>query len=594
MGIAEIVESPMTNLAFPLREQRSSLSRTTHCGVQYFSLAMLLFLALNSMSFGQAPEDIQYGEAMNRGKAALQKSYASSADAAVKIKEAAAIDEQACRTRDPVLESKSDALKKKQQALDEESEAYAGTALSAYKSAHALQPGLAEPIFGEALALLQVKNYCEAIDKLESLRASGFNDPETKFALGKGLVSSAGVGSPQLQAGIDLLDEYITEAERRGVNPEDPNFRTAKELRDDIAKPKAEKLRKKTDLKDREPNSVKCPTPFPAKTELPFVASISTAGGYNDNVLKLGDGAPLPPGFAQKDSVYNESSLTLGRDFAFRHAGSPPECSTGWLSDKLSLQYILVEDAFEELPRSDRILQTVFGSYQRSFTPDIGGLVKVNDDWLYRSQRVFSNIVTTQGALVFNETGRGKTLLSYYLIRTDGFTAQRPPNNPDGFANRVELAQSWVAIRDSSDFSAVLTLSGQYAHEWDEPSGIAVRFQRDEFLGKIEWKIFHARDQCAFVRALTARASETWQSDRYRDIASAPTGALSPRSDETNLVVFGVSIPMWYDRYMANVGIPDANRLEAVFEYRYTTRDSNFGVHAFDQNIFLATMKINF
>ena len=121
-----------------------------------------------------------------------------------------------------------------------------------------------------------------------------------------------------------------------------------------------------------------------------------------------------------------------------------------------------------------------------------------------------------------------------------------------------------------------------------------MRFQRDEFLGKIEWKIFHARDQCAFVRALTARASESWQSDRYRDIASAPTGALSPRSDETNLVVFGVSIPMWYDRYMANVGIPDANRLEAVFEYRYTTRDSNFGVHAFDQNIFLATMKINF
>ena len=43
--------------------------------------------------------------------------------------------------------------------------------------------------------------------------------------------------------------------------------------------------------------------------------------------------------------------------------------------------------------------------------------------------------------------------------------------------------------QDRYDFSPILTLTGQYAHEWDEPSGIAGRFERDDLLGKLEWRL---------------------------------------------------------------------------------------------------------
>ena len=45
---------------------------------------------------------------------------------------------------------------------------------------------------------------------------------------------------------------------------------------------------------------------------------------------------------------------------------------------------------------------------------------------------------------------------------------------------------------------------------------------------------------------------------------------------------------------MGNIGVPDGNRLEAIFQYRYTTRDSNIEADAYKQNLFFASLKVNF
>jgi len=158
------------------------------------------------------------------------------------------------------------------------------------------------------------------------------------------------------------------------------------------------------------------------------------------------------------------------------------------------------------------------------------------------------------------------------------------------------LAQIFIAEHDRNDLSAVLTLSGQYGHEWRQPSGIAGQFERDDFLGKLEWRAFHARNRCSFVRAVTITVSDRWQPDRYTHATfpSSTTTSLFARSDETNIVAFAMSVPMWYDRYMENAGITDANRLEAILGYTHTTRDSNVQAKAYDQNVFLATLKLNF
>ena len=51
---------------------------------------------------------------------------------------------------------------------------------------------------------------------------------------------------------------------------------------------------------------------------------------------------------------------------------------------------------------------------------------------------------------------------------------------------------------------------------------------------------------------------------------------------------------MWYDQYLKNAGVPEASRMEAYFQYWYTTRDSNVQFKGYDQNLFLASLKLNF
>src|SRR5262249_10568717 len=151
--------------------------------------------------------------------------------------------------------------------------------------------------------------------------------------------------------------------------------------------------------------------------------------------------------------------------------------TTGWLSDRLSLKYLFTSDTFFDLPDSDRLLHTFAGSYHRAFTPNVGGLIKVSDQLLYITQSPASNIFSAQHALVLDFNARWKSLLSYYLIRTDGLSPVIPLNNPDGFTHRIEMAQIWVVRQDRWDFTPILTLTGQYAHEWDQPNGIAGQFQ---------------------------------------------------------------------------------------------------------------------
>ncbi len=558
-------------------------------------LSLLSFVCLNIAVSGELAAKELYTEIMERGRARLQASYEKALCAEKKGDKATAV----CSAKDRASEIELKQLNAAKKKLTEEARALAEEALKEFRSAEALDPRNPEPIFWEGLALLQLKEYCSAINKIQSAREGHYRNPkepaEITFALGAALVGSSNVGSAKFEEGKKLLADYIKQAEASPNRKEAfPNYCKAKII-SDAAVGQAATLQKKNQEKNKEPNHAACPMPISEKTELPFTVFVLSAIGYNDNVLTLGRGQSLPPGTPHKGSLYNESSFGMGRDFSFSHASSLSQ-TTGWLSDKLSLKYVFIADTFEDLPERDRLLHTLSGSYQRSFTPNIGGLLKVSDQWLYINQSPASNILSAQEALVLDLNTKSKTLLSYYLVRTDGLTPVTWPNNPDGFTHRAELTQIWVVIQDKHDFSSVLTLTGQYAHEWDQPSGIAGQFQRDELLGKIECKVFHARDQCSFVQAVTTSASELWQADWYTHATFISLTSNSPfaRSDDTNQVVFAMSVSMWYDQYMKNAGVPDASRLEAIFQYRYTTRDSNVQSKAYDQNLFFASLKLNF
>jgi hypothetical protein len=530
---------------------------------------------------------------MVAGQEDLNESYKTAALADRKATDAKNIREAGCKNNHRAADANAKPLLQKSAKLTEAANASARKALDQFRLAEGLAPDRYEPKFGQALALLQLKVYCTAIEKIEVLRASGYQNPEMTFALGQALVSSSDPRSNVSKEGIDLLGKYINEAITSGHPEAFVNFPIANRLKEEGEK-NAKDAPKKNEDKNEQPNRAKCPMPLPGKTELPFAVSFSSAIGYNDNVILLGRGQALPLSTAGKGSLYNESSLSLGRDFSLSHSSSSSK--TGWLSDQLSLSYLFVADTFAELPERDTLLNTVLGSYQRSFTPHLGGLLKISDQWLYIDQSLASNLFTAQEALVVNFNARLKTLVSYYLIRTDGFIDSTPPNDPDGFTHRLEIAQSWVIVQDKIDFSPKLTLSVQFGHEWDEPNGITGQFQRDDLQGKVEYKAFRAQDQCSFIRAVTTSLSERWRSDGYVRTALAPStcGGACARSDDTHQLVFALSISMWYDEYLKNIGVPEAGRMEAYVQYQYTTRDSNMQFKGYDQNLFLASLKLNF
>ena len=458
---------------------RSSVRQRVLFGISIFS-----FVVVDCRILAQAPNEESYRNAMLSGKDYLDKSYKNAASADQKAKDAATIRKAGCKTDRRAAEANAKPLLRESDRLTEEANRLARKALDKFRLAETLESKLPEPKFGEALALLQLKAYCAAIEKIESLRAARYQTPEITFALGLALVSSSDARSTLSQQGIELLGKYIKEA-NASRNPEAfPNLAIANRVKQE-AENEAKELPEEVENKNKQPNRTKCSMPIPGKTELPFVVSFSSAIGYNDNVIALGRRQTLAPGTAGKASLYNESSFALGRDFSLSHpAGSS---KTGWLADQLSLSYIFVADTFAELPERDTLLNTVLGSYQRALTPHLGGLLKISDQWLYTDQSLGSNLFTAQEALVVNLNARLKTLFSYYLIRTDGFTDSTPLEDPDGFTHRVELAQSWVTVQDKIDFSPRLTLSVQYGHEWDEPKGITGQFQRNDLQGKIEY-----------------------------------------------------------------------------------------------------------
>lgn len=536
-----------------------------------------------------------YAKAMSEGQSRLEASYRKADSADKKADQATEI----CKSKDRASEIELRRVNEEQKKLRDEARALADEALEYFRSAETLDPDNAEAVFFQGLALMQLQNYCSAINKIQLARKALYRNPkepaETTFALGAALVGSSNVGSPKFEEGKKFLVDYIAQADGSpNRNKMFPNYDKATQIYKAAVAQPADLLTKYQE-KNREPNHAACPLPISGKTELPFAAFILSAIGYNDNVITLGRGQSLPPGTPQKASLYNESTFGLGRDFSSSHSSSLSD-TTGWLSDGLSLKYLFTSDTFFDLPDSDRLLHTFVGGYQWAFTPNAGGLINVSDQLLYITKSPASNIFTAQHALVLDFNARWKSLLSYYLIRTDSLTQVTPLDNPDGFTHRIEMAQIWVVRQDQWDFSPILTLTGQYAHEWDQPTGVAGQFQREELLGKIEYKLFHARDRCSFIRSVTTSASELWQTDRYSHAAFTlpDSGNLVTRSDSFNQLVFAMSIAMWYDDYMQNIGVPDGNRLEAIVQYQYTTRDSNIEADAYNQNRFFASLKLNF
>ena len=457
---------------------------------------------------------------------------------------------------------------------------HAAAALKLFQAAEKLRPDLLDPIFFEGVALNATKDYCLAVRKIERVKAAGYPNPLLSLQLGIALVNCGSTTE-----GIANLQEFLKTA------PPGPDQASAQKLlKDALDQQKTSK--ENAARRAAAPNVTASPSgkPPPPK-KMPFTLSIVSGLGYNDNVISIGKNAVLPAGISQKAAFYNESGLALGRDWPLSH-----QSGELLLADKFSLAYAMAADTYDDIPSKNRILQTAIASYSRSLNPFYAAFLKVSDLWIRLDGSNFSNNIAVQPALVYTPDERLTTQISYVFNRSDFFIPSTPSSDPNGFTHRAELSQSYVMVQDGEHGPPVLTVTGVYGREWTLTDGIEGDMTRDDLLAKLTWTFLPARDQCAFLRNVTLTWAYNHRFDHYSH-ATFPT-ATDPnrfrRSDDTDIAAVALNIKMWYDQAVADEGIKAGNRLEAILQYQFTSRDSNVTAKEFDQNYIIASLKYNF
>ena len=151
------------------------------------------------------------------------------------------------------------------------------------------------------------------------MKAAGYKNPDLSFELGLALINCGAT-----KDGIANLEEFVK------TGPAGPNRNRANEVLERTLAKEAE-TKKNAAKRAAAPNATASPSPAP-QLKLPFTLSIVSGLGYNDNVITIAKNAALPAGISQKNSFYNESGLSLGRDWPLSH-----QSGDVLLADKFSL-----------------------------------------------------------------------------------------------------------------------------------------------------------------------------------------------------------------------------------------------------------------
>ena len=524
------------------RERTEKCIPADRCRGPYYRLLFLVLGALSSpwLAIAQPLASDNYVMVMERGRAELNQAYSSSSTELIHL--------------------------------------HANAALSAFREAEKIRPGNPEPVFFEGVALISLGDNCRAVEKIQFAQRAGYDNPLLQYEL-----ASALIAIHSFDDGIAADQIYIRN------NPNAPNIGTARDLltlaeqQRAIEQEKAARHALGPNVTDSPPPT---PTPPPPR-RFPLNIAVISGVGYNDNVISLGNNQSLPPDIPHQDAFYNESGITLGRSWT-----TPRLDSNGvYLKDKFGFGYALSADTYDDLSASDQILQIGTVAYSHSLSPVLAAAVKLSDFWLLIDGAEFSNTIAAQPALVYTPNDRWSAQLSYVCKRNDYFTPTTTITDSDGFTHRLDLLGSYNFCINPKSGIPKLTLGGDYGHEWTYTDGLAGDRQRDELLTTLQWSVTHASCPSDFLRDVTLSASYTYRLDEYSNVIAPATSA---RQEHFHIPQVALSVKMWYDQLVANEGISTDNRLEAILQYQFTSRESNIVANNYRQNYVLLSMKVNF
>ncbi len=282
--------------------------------------------------------------------------------------------------------------------------------------------------------------------------------------------------------------------------------------------------------------------------EKPWWIILSAGGGYNSNVIALGDGIPLPADISSQDAGFGRATL----DASYRWRLTP--------SDSLTVGYSFQADVFERALSSFDLLDHYFyGDLQHLLPGDLSLGLRLSDEFTQIGGDSFRNQVTVRPSLAYRVTTWAVTELAYAFSTADYFFGA-------------------LAVQDRDSRTHTVSLTGRLAVPGTRlQAGLGYYFSRNNADGADFDFSSHALWLSLEHPLPLGSTGELFYSHSFDDYdnpnsLAGPAGFAFARDDDV-------------DRLTVRITVPVVESLELYLRYDFTNDDSNVAVFDFVQHV---------
>jgi hypothetical protein len=296
------------------------------------------------------------------------------------------------------------------------------------------------------------------------------------------------------------------------------------------------------------------------KTRKPWKLSISAGGGYDSNVLLLGDGLPLPVSITNKGAGYGRFTL----DGSYEWRLTP--------DDHVVAGYSFLSKIYDNVHAADLNDHYWFGQYSHRIDEDSQATLLVSDEFQLADDQPFSNQVAVRPAISHNWKDCGFDFVTSELYYQYAWTEYYFPilaNVFDRDSDTHTVGYTEYYRVPETEFRAW----AGYSHTWNESDGLDFDYGQHSlqigFRTPVVWEI----EAKAFY-------THTWNS--YQNLNTlSPAGRLTKRRDDGDFFTVMLTRPI-------------NDMLSAYVRYDYNQNGSNIAFYQYDQHIWTAGIIADF
>lgn len=471
------------------------------------------------------------------------------------------------------------------QGVDNLKEGKPKQALKKFQAAEKAGGEDAEALFFQGAALNRLGRCKDALVCLEKAKSMGSEHPEFAFEMGWSLLGTDRYedavrefeGFEQAHPGLGKTSEflgrayfYMNEDEKAEKNLKeavirDPNLKPTAALflaalADKWKKPELSAAYVRTILRES-PHSPLGRTLWDyfawtnVRKQKRWHITLSTSGGYNSNVIGLGDSVLLPSDISSKDAAF----------FRFTFGGNYVWYPTP--KDSFSAGYGFLADFYDDISSNDTLDHYFYTQYSHALNQKQGISFRVSDEYTMLGGDELRNQVSLRPAFShrFKDWIVGEI---YYGLGIDNYYFSTPDvQDRDGLGHTIGI-NGYFKIPKTS----LLVRLGYY-HLWNLANGGDFDFDSDA----VSFGLSHP-----LIWKITGEFFYTHLFDNYDNNNSLAGGGFDfPRDDDVDMITVQLNRPV-------------KDWLSAYVRYDYRQDDSNIPFFNFDQHIVTAGLIVAF